>query len=149
MTRPARLKLRAEDTEDLAIISACLQDAVVAVREMTYLPDEGRFVLIANRFRWEDVERERDSEGRPIYERVHCGVCFETVTAARRNGIDQKNRNQVVSLLTIEPHDGYVDLVFSAGAVLRLEIERLLCHMQDLDEPWPTQWRPAHPLDET
>ncbi len=47
------LKLRGEDEDDLAVISAVLQDALVAVGEMAYFPEEARFVLVANRFRWE------------------------------------------------------------------------------------------------
>jgi len=48
-----RLKLRAEDDEDLAVVSAFLQDALLPVAEMVYLPAEQRFVLVANRFMWE------------------------------------------------------------------------------------------------
>lgn len=149
MSRPERLRMRAEDAEDLGVVSAILQDAVVAVREMSYLPQENRFVLVANRFRWEDAERERNPEGRPIYERVHCGLCFEGVKAARRKGVDPSRPGQIVSLLTIEHGEGRIDLLFSGGAAVRLEVDRLLCHLQDIDEPWPTQWRPTHPLDET
>jgi len=148
MNSPARLRMRAEDTEDLAIVSAMLQDAVVAVREMTYLPQERRFALVVNRFRWEDADRDRNPEGRPVYERVHCGVCFETVTAVRRINIDPKRTGQIVSLLAVEAGEGRVDLVFSGGAAVRLEVENLKCHLQDIDEPWPTQWRPSHPLDQ-
>ena len=50
----AALKLRAEDTEDLAVISACLQDALVAVRDLAYAPEEHSFLFVANRFRWEN-----------------------------------------------------------------------------------------------
>jgi hypothetical protein len=140
--------MRAEDRDDLAVVSACLQDAVALVREMTYLPGERRFVMVFNRFRWEQAEPEQAEDGRPIYERVHCGVCFEKVNAVRQIGLDQRNAGQIAALLAIEPVDGRVDLVFSGGAAVRLEVETLLCHLQDLDEPWPTRSRPAHPLDD-
>jgi len=142
------IKLLARDTRDLSVVSAFLQDAVIAVREMRFLPDERRFVLVASRFRWEDADRPRPVEGARIYERVHCGVCFEDVTAVRQQGLDQTRPGQIVSLLSLKAEDGIVDLVFSAGITVRLEVERLLCHLQDFDEPWPTQWRPAHPLDD-
>jgi len=144
----APLRMRAEDADDLAVISACLQDAVVLVREMKYLPGERRFVMVFNRFRWERAEGERSDEGKPVYERVHCGICFENVTAVRYLGLDQRKPGQIVSLLQIKPEREHIDLVFSGGAAVRLEVEGLLCHLQDLDEPWPTQWRPAHPLDD-
>ena len=143
----APLKLRAADADDLAVISACLQDAVIAVKEMAFLADEHRFVLVANRFRWERAQDDRPVEGTRIYERVHCGVCFDGVTGVRRLGLDRRRKGQILSLLAIKPEGGHIDLVFSAGVAIRLEVDRILCHLQDLDEPWPTQWRPAHPLD--
>ena len=148
MTSQTLLKLRAADAEDLAVLSACLQDAVIAIRETTFLPGEQRFVFVANRFRWEDADRERPVEGAAIYERVHCGVCFDAVSAVRQQGLVQSRRGQIVSLLTIEKGEGTIDLVFSAGIVIRLEVGQILCHVQDLDEPWPTQWRPSHPLED-
>ncbi len=148
MTEQTLLKLRAADAEDLAVLSACLQDAVIAIRETTFLAGELRFVFVANRFRWEDADRERPVEGAAIYERVHCGVCFDAVTAVREQGLVQSRKGQIVSLLAIEQGAGTIDLVFSAGIVIRLEVEQILCHVQDLDEPWPTQWRPSHPLED-
>ena len=50
------LRLRAEDDEDLAVISACLQDALVSVRDLAYDRDARTFVLVANRFRWEGAD---------------------------------------------------------------------------------------------
>lgn len=149
MTEQTLLKLRAEDSEDLAVLSACLQDAVIAIRETTFLPGERRFVFVANRFRWEDADRDRPVEGAAIYERVHCGVCFDSVTAVRQQGLVQSRKGQIVSLLAIEQREeGTIDLVFSAGIVIRLEVEKIICHVQDLNEPWPTQWRPSHPLED-
>lgn len=147
MTDQSLLKLRAEDAEDLGVISACLQDAVIAIRETTFLRDEKRFVFVANRFRWEDADRERPVEGTAIYERVHCGVCFDHVAAVRQQGLVQQRKGQIVSLLAIDAGEGGINLRFSAGIVIRLEMEKILCHVQDLNEPWPTQWRPSHPVD--
>lgn len=148
MSVPSLLKLRASDKEDLGVLSACLQDAVIAIREMTFLPGEKRFVFVTNRFRWEDADRSAPAEGTAIYERVHCGICFDGVTAVRQQGLVQQRKGQIVSLLAIESDDGAIDLLFSAGIVIRLEVDEILCHLQDLDEPWPTQWRPTHPLDD-
>ncbi len=141
------LRLRAVDKEDLSVVSAFLQDAVIPVREASFLPAENRFVFVANRFRWEDADRDVAAQGTRIYERVHCGVCFDHVTAVRQKGLEQRRRGQVVSLLSLSVETGTVDLVLSAGGLIQLEIDSILCHLQDLDDPWPTQWRPAHPLD--
>jgi len=148
MTDQPLLRLRAEDAEDLAVLSACLQDAVIAIRETTFLPGECRFVFVANRFRWEDADKERPVEGAAIYERVHCGVCFDAVTAVRQQGLVQQRKAQIVSLLAIEQAEGTIDLCFSAGIVIRLEVEKINCHVEDLDKPWPTQWCPSHPLED-
>jgi hypothetical protein len=148
MNADGPLRLLARDTDDIKVLAACLQDAVVLVREMRFLPGERRFVMVANRFRWEDAGRERTAEGTPVYERVHCGVCFENVTAVRQRGLDQTRPGQIAALLTIEAGEGAVELTFSGSATVRLEVDRLLCHVRDINEPWPTQWRPAHPLDD-
>jgi hypothetical protein len=142
------LKLRAADEDDLKIISTFLQDAVIAVNEMTFIKGESRFAFVANRFRWEDADRERPVEGEAIYERVHCGICFDSVFAVRQNGLDQRRKAQVVSLLSISAEDKAIDLSFSAGITVRLEVEKIRCHLRDLNEPWPTQWRPSHPLED-
>jgi hypothetical protein len=40
-----------------------------------------------------------------------------------------------------------VILRFAAGRAIRLEIDRLACHLGDVGEPWPTPWKPAHPAE--
>ena len=140
------LKLRASDEEDLAVVSAILQDSVIAMYEMTFLKEECRFAFVANRFRWEDANREKPLEGNIIYERVNCGICFDTVTAVRHNGLNQAKKAQIISLLSIVAEEEFIDLAFSAGITVRLQVEKILCHLQDLDEPWPTQKRPSHPF---
>ncbi len=47
------LKLRVHDTEDLRALATCLQDALVPVADLAYLKAEKRFVMVANRFKWE------------------------------------------------------------------------------------------------
>ena len=139
------LKLMAGDAEDLETIAAFLQDSVVPMSEMAFQQADRRFALVANRFRWEAAGGER-VEGR-IYERVHCGVRFEDVTAVRLRGLDQQRRGEILSLLTITAGEGIIELVFAAGGMIRMETGRIACRLEDFDEPWPTQWRPIHPED--
>jgi hypothetical protein len=138
------IKLRALDPEDLAVIAAVLQDALLPIEAMQYLPDERRFLLVANRFRWETFDRNDACEQ---YERVHCAVAFEGVEKVERQGLDQACLRGIGELLTIEVADNAVLLVFAGGGRVRLGISRLDCHMRDVGEPWPTQWRPHHPDD--
>ncbi len=148
----AGLRLRAMDQEDLAVISAILQDALVSVGEMVYLPEESRFVLVANRFRWEPTP----GETRQDFERILSGLCIDGVTAVRRRGFNPREHDRILSLLAIqaEAPEATPDkptaliLEFAGGSTIRLEVGRLLCHLDDLGEPWPTRWRPKHPVTE-
>jgi DUF2948 family protein len=142
----AALKLRAEDTEDLAVISACLQDALVTIRDLAYIPEERSFLLVANRFRWEIGLR--PALGEAAYERVLCGIAFSEVVAASYSGFRRSDGGRILSLLAIRGEDRAVHLEFSDGAAIRLEVARILCHAQDLGDPWPTPWQPRHDLDQ-
>ena len=140
------LKLRAEDAEDLAVISACLQDALVAVRDLAYAPEERSFLIVANRFRWEHGLG--PAPGEVPYERVLCGITFSEVTAVSYSGFRRTNDGRILSLLAIRPEDQAVRLEFSGGPAIRLDVARILCHASDLGDPWPTPWQPRHDLDE-
>jgi hypothetical protein len=167
MTGP--LKLRTEDAEDLDIVSACLQDAIVPLGEMEYVPGEKRFVLVANRFRWENCGETADmppvdpagpavvdtggdatfATGCRTYERINCGVAFDGVEAVRRRGIDPRDRARMLELLSMRIEADAVTLEFAGKAALRLEGARITCRLSDIGDPWPTQWRPRHPGNDT
>ncbi|HZB90352.1 MAG TPA: DUF2948 family protein [Stellaceae bacterium] len=138
------LKLRGEDEEDLAVISAILQDALVAVGEMAWLPEERRFALVANRLR-----REAPASGpRGAFERRLSGLRFDGVNAVRRRGFRLRDPDRLLVLLAIRAEAGVIRLDFAGGSSVRLEVERILCHLDDLGEPWPTRWRPRHPVED-
>jgi hypothetical protein len=144
------LKLRAEDADDLAVISACLQDAIVPVRDVAYVPEEREFLLVANRFRWESGLG--PAPGETPFERTLCGVAFREVTGVAYRGFRRSEGDRLLSLLAIRAEagaeDGVVLLEFSGGAVIRLDVDRILAHATDLGEPWPTRWRPGHAEEE-
>lgn len=161
VTGSERLKLRAKDGEDFEVLSAVLQDALVAVSDMTQLPRERRFVMVANRFRWETraplddfpdqpgqhiPEREGDArfEDVPLYERVHCGVTFDRVKSVQYRGFRKSGSDRILNLLALVRDDEGVTLQFSENAALRLRGPRVVCHLEDLGDPWPTRWRPDH-----
>ena len=147
MSKDQALKLRATDNEDLSVISTILQDALITANEMIFIKSESRFAFVANRFRWEDHKREKPIDGNLIYERVHCGICFDTVSAVRQKGLDQQRKSQIISLLSIVAKESVINMSFSAGIIIRLEVDQIQCHLQDLNTPWPTQWRPKHRLE--
>ena len=142
----AVLKLRAEDSEDLAVISACLQDALVPIRDLAYIAEDRTFLLVANRFRWEGGLRPAPNEAG--YQRILCGISFNEVESVSYNGFRRSENGRILSLLAIRPEGRAIHLDFSGGATIRLETARILCHAKDLGEPWPTQWQPRHDTDE-
>ena len=155
------LKLRALDDEDLGVVSAFLQDAIVPLAEMEFVPGEKRFALVASRFRWENCPESADmpaagqapratgdaslADGAVPYERVSCGIAFEGVEAVRRRGLDPRDRGRILELLGMRIEAGAVTLEFAGAAALRLEGTRITCRMGDLGDPWPAQSRPRHP----
>jgi hypothetical protein len=133
------LRLRAEDLGDLTVIAAALQDALVPAGDIAWLRDEGSFVMAVNRFRWEAAGGEGESR-----ERVHAGLRFDFVRQVQYRNIDHRDRSSFLELLTIACDEGRVVLHFAGGAAIRLEVEKLACALADLDEPWPTAWKPEH-----
>lgn len=162
------LKLIALDAEDLSVVSAHLQDAVLRVADMVYLPAEKRLALMANRFDWDKALTPAASGGATAKAntrkadaglvRRRTGLRFERVLAAKVSGIDLKDRRATLALLAIDfaprPNpdgpdgpDGDVTLTFSGGAAIRLTVECLEIEMKDLGAAWSTKRSPVHPDD--
>jgi hypothetical protein len=148
--RGLRLRLRAEDAEDLAVISACLQDALVSVRDLAYDRDARSFVLVANRFRWEGGGDRLDG---PRFERILCGVAFDAVDGVAYRGFHRSEEDRILSLLALRavprPSGSTIALDFAGGAAIRLAAAAIRCRAHDFGEAWPTMWQPGHSLDET
>jgi hypothetical protein len=148
----ADLKLIALDAEDLAVVSAHLQDAVLQVGDLAYLPREKRFAAVANRFDW--VEALKDGKDDPdTYARRQAALRFERVVSAKLQGIDLANKSAVLSLLAIgfearEAPEGDVTLHFADGAAIRLHVECIEAELKDLGPVWQAKSKPNHP-DET
>jgi len=138
-----RLKLTALDADDLSVISAAVQDSLVAVRDCAFFAGESRFVLLLNRFRWE-----ADATVETAYWRTHSALVFNAVRAVHHHKIPLKEPDRVLELLAVGLEGSTtVVLRFAADRAIRLEIDRLACHLGDVGEPWPTPWKPAHPAD--
>lgn len=146
---PEKLKLKAMDAEDVEIVSAFLQDSLVAVGDIAYLPQDRRFALVANRFRWEAMPcEEADDLGKSdCFERVHSGLRFENVTAVKTRGLEALDAGQLLALLAVNAEPGCFTLLFAGDVAIRIECDAPLCYLEDFGEPWPTKWRPKHPLE--
>jgi Protein of unknown function (DUF2948) len=148
------LRLRAEDAEDLAVISAVVQDALISVKDLTYDRDRRRFTLVVNRFRWEGKRPTNSSEDgagdEPVFERTLCAVSFNNVETIAYRGFRRRDDGRILALLAIRPGDdpGTIDLEFSDHATLRLGISAINVHATDIGEAWPTTWQPDHSADD-
>ena len=134
------LKLTAKDPEDLKVISAHMQDALVRLADIRYLAKSRQFALVANRFAWEQ---------QPKAERRRSGLHFEHVLNVKQHGIATQAKDAVLSLLamTFEPGtepSGTVVLTFSANCAIRLGVEYLDLSMKDLGAAWATELTPHH-----
>jgi hypothetical protein len=151
---PARhgngLRLRAADAEDLAVISACLQDALVSVRDLAYDPPARTFLLVGNRFRWE--RGDADAREGASFERILCGVAFDAVDGVAYRGFHRSEEDRILSLLAIQAVPGptgvTIELDFADGAAIRLDVAAISARVRDFGEAWPTAWRPGHQLDD-
>lgn len=141
------LKLLALDAEDLEVISAHVQDAVVRVADMGYARADHRFALLMNRFDWETGLAKRDKGVRK-----RAALHFDAVQSVVTNGFDPAAPEGVLNLLAIlfTPTDGpagTVELSFAGGGTVRLGVECLEARLSDLGAAWAATAKPGHALD--
>src|SRR5262249_35005718 len=126
------LKLIALDEADLEVVSSHLQDAVVRVGDMAYVPSKRRFAALLNRFDWERAE----GNGGKDFRRRRCALRFERVLGAKHRRVKPATDEKVLSLLAIsfeptEPPEGYVTLTFSGDASIELKVECIEAALSD------------------
>ena len=139
------LKLVAFDSEDLEIVSAHLQDAVVVVSDIIWPPSEKRLVIALNRFDWIGA-----LAAKPVCRRRRAALRFERVETFKTRGVDASARTEVLNLLAVEflegaPPGGNVVLNFSGGGALRLQVECVEAELADLGPAWAAVRGPGHP----
>ncbi|MBY0500478.1 MAG: DUF2948 family protein [Alphaproteobacteria bacterium] len=143
MTTYTPLRMIAEDKDDLQVIAACLQDALIPLSSMSYDKEKGHFHLVANRFCWEC--NPEILEGSTYYSRVAAALVFHDVQDIQRKALDLQNDSELVNLLTIHHEEGdCIYLVFSGGSEIKLKVNKVCCHLRDVDEPYPTMNKPCH-----
>ena len=134
------LRLRAEDAEDVTVLAACLQDATLRAADMAWQPQQRRFAMVLNRFRWEDENRV-DARGKLKralpHVRVPAGLHFDGVLKVQSNGIDRSDATPLELLSIVaeplgEEPAALLTLVFAGGGAVRLEVECVEAQMQDL-----------------
>lgn len=146
------LKLIALDKDDVEVISAHVQDALVKVADIFWQPREHRFIMALNRFDWMNTV-EAGAAKRSVdsldYRRCRTALRFERVNACRYRGLDQTDKNATLNLLAVEFTEsdapaGTVTLTFSGGGVIRLDVECLEAELVDLGEVYAAAACPDH-----
>jgi len=141
------LRLKVCDAEDLAIVSALLQDAVLPMKETSWQPDINRFGMLVNRFRWED-KTHAEHRNRP-YERVQSMLVIDNVQNVSSMGIDHTDKGQIISILTVVYNADKVTFTFAGDGALALDVECLEITIKDVTRPYAviSKSAPFHNLD--
>ena len=141
------LKLICKNQEDLKVISAYLQDSIVTVKDVIFLKKNRTFVMIVNRFMWEDVEKGVFRQNK----RIRCSVKFEDVLKVKSKNINQKNKNKLLECLAIRSdkifNESYqIKIFFSGGGIITIISEVVEVVMHDLGRPWNVKHIPIHKI---
>lgn len=135
------VKLIARDAGDLKVVSALLQDAVIAPKNIAFDQKARRFAFLANRFRWEKPG---------LAERVRAAAHIDNVLSVKAKGVVKAEDAAPLSLLAAafepdeEPPGGVVRLAFAGGAEIAVRVEAVEVFLTDASKPWPAAATPAH-----
>ena len=143
----ANLKLIVRNREDVKVISAYSQDSVVAIKDITFLKKNRIFIMIINRFMWEDIERGINRQSK----RIRCALKFEGILKVKSKKINQKNKNKRLECLAIECNEilsknNEIIFFFAGGGVITLISEFIEAVMHDLGKPWNVRHTPKHKI---
>jgi hypothetical protein len=141
------VKFVALDRDDLEVVSAHIQDALIKVSDIMWRPQEKRLVVSLGRFDWASAHAER-----PQLRRCQSVLRFERVNSCKCRSVNPAGKDDVLNLLAVEftetePPGGAVTLIFSGGGALRLDVECLEAELADLGPSWPATERPVHVED--
>ena len=139
------LKLVANSSEDLKVISAHLQDSIVYTSDIANLKKNRIFLMQLNRFMWEDVEKGVFRKNK----RIRTILKFENVISVLSKGISQKKRPRFLDFLTMEsdlmPNKTYeIKLIFSGDAIIKVNTEVIDVVLDDQGASWESKTKPKH-----
>ncbi len=146
-TEKNNLKLIGKNQEDLKVVSAYLQDSIVTVQDIVFLKKNRTFIMLVNRFMWEDVEKGVFRKNK----RIRCAVKFENVLNVKSKNINQKNKNKFLECLAIksifDSDDIYkIKFFFAGNGAITINAETIELVMNDLGRPWDVKHFPKHKI---
>ena len=141
------LKLLGKNQEDLKVISAYLQDSVLIIKDTVFLKQNRTFVMIVNRFMWEDAEKGVFRQNK----RIRSAVKFDEVIKVKSRNINQKNKNKPLECLAIKcgsiVNGTYKIKIFFAGnSIITIISEVIEVALHDLGNPWNVKHIPTHKI---
>ena len=139
------LKLIANSDDDLRVISAHLQDAIVSPSDIAHLKKNRIFLIQLNRFMWEDVEKGVFRKNK----RIRTILKFDNVVGVYSKNINSKDKERFLDFLAIETNilpDKYyeIKLIFSGDSVIKIRSEVIEVTLDDQGSPWESKTKPKH-----
>lgn len=131
------LKLKARDNEDVEVLSAILQDAIVPVCDIAYEPQNKLLIMAPQRLCWEDPQSKSLS-------RICCAVHIHGVESAETMGLDLNEGSRMLDLLALLFEDGALTFIFAGNAKIRLQLNAWWIALEDFGDAWPTACQPSH-----
>ena len=147
MDERVKLKLLGKNQEDLKIISAYLQDSILIVKDIVFLKQNRTFIMIVNRFMWEDVEKGVFRQNK----RIRCAVKFEEVIKVECKNINQKNKIKPLECLAIKCSSIFdeiykINIFFAGNSIITIISEVIEVALHDLGKPWNVKHIPIHKI---
>jgi hypothetical protein len=128
------LTLLASTADDVPVLSALVQDAIVRAGDVGFDRVGRRLVLIASRYRWEADDRTR----------VRSGLRIETVGSVQHQNWPRDPETRLAMLSVTADGDNHVILAFSGGSGLKADVECIDLVLEDLSGPWAVRHHPQH-----
>ena len=141
------LKLIGKNIEDLQVISAYCQDSVVKLKDIVFLKKNRTFVMMLNRFMWENAEKGAFRQNK----RIRCAIKFDEVLEVKSKKINQKKKNRLLECLAIKCNETVnnnyeIIFFFAGGSIITLISEFIEVVMHDLGEAWSVKYFPKHKI---
>ena len=141
------LKLTCRNEEDLKVISAYLQDSIVTLKNIVFLKKNRTFVMMVNRFMWEDVEKGVFRQNK----RIRSAIKFQEVIEVKSQNINQKNEKRILECLAIKCNKNLdknyvIKIFFSGGGIITIVSEVIDILLDDLGKPWNVKHFPSHKI---
>ena len=139
------LKLLATSIQDLRVVAAHLQDAIVSKEDIVSLKKNRIFLIQLNRFMWEDVEKGIFRKNK----RIRTVLKFDNVISVLSKNINTIKDKNFLDFLTIEsnllPDKSYeIKLIFSGDSVIKINAEVIDVTLDDQGAPWESKTQPKH-----